>query len=680
MEGQTQQQLEKDSVVTDDGITSKHNFFLDWLLFCSIWRSHEEVASNRRDNFICMEQEQLFQDCMEEQQHKLVVVVSNGEQHHQPSTEGSEDNSSTPTCSTVSDSPRCNNQESDGNVISDRQKLKAALDDPPQSILDEEDNIKQEYTRCQLDDHLRQSVEDEYKNKISLLQNQLKKCDADKFAFQEEKDLLKKQFEHREFALKRRLEDDYQNNVSLLQLQLENYEKESKCALQKEIKLRRKQCEEELLLQKNKMDAERKEYEKKVEFLQMQLTSTEEEKESKQLSTGECSVLHLEKIESGNVQSLQNQIRQMEEQYAEKQLILQRSIHAEYKEAISLLQFKLKEVETENKRTLLNEIKQIEEQFAERESKQKQIILETVSNEYQSEISSLRRQLVECETEKVKSIQSEKIQLEHRLVELESKLEETVAASSEYLSEISALRMELVHSARRHEVQIKSLQDKHETEMTDLIKKLDDFIEEQDESSFKKDDAIAALSSQVAEARAMVVKLENDRAILEHQKEALEKNIRLLQEDSLNHRMHYERNMENIRSNYEKAVEEGQNIRRELSEAIERYEYALKESKAKEQSYRNQLENALCELDKSQINCSAAQSSLVQLVSLKIDDFQKAAVHEELLVETTNKMEDTLASITATNVTLSKPVLLSDSSDLWLASYPVIEKQSSGCY
>ncbi len=144
------------------------------------------------------------------------------------------------------------------------------MDDPPQSILDEEDSTKKEYTRCQLDEHLRQSVEDEYKNKISFLQNKLTKVEADKEAFQEEKDLLKKQFEHREFDLKRRLEDDYQNSVSLLQLQLENCEKESKCAIQKEIQLQQKQCRDQLLLQQNKMDAERKEYEKKIEILQMQ--------------------------------------------------------------------------------------------------------------------------------------------------------------------------------------------------------------------------------------------------------------------------------------------------------------------------------------------------------------------------------------------------------------------------
>jgi uncharacterized protein YlxW (UPF0749 family) len=65
------------------------------------------------------------------------------------------------------------------------------------------------------------------------------------------------------------------------------------------------------------------------------------------------------------------------------------------------------------------------------------------------------------------------------------------------------------------------------------------------------------------------------------------------------------------------SLEREQNIRKELSQKIERYELALKESKCKELSYKNQLESTMHELDKSQINCEAAQSSLAHLVALK---------------------------------------------------------------
>jgi len=403
-------------------------------------------------------------------------------------------------------------------------------------------------------------------------------------------------------------EDDHQRKISSLQMQLDNCEKASSFTIQQKMQQLHVQCENQSLVNKREMDAVRNEYENKIEILHLKLASMEEEKKKYQLGVNE--------IETEKVRDLQNEIRLLKARCAEQQ-VAYNSINTEYYEKLSMLQSQLTEVETEKNRTLQKQVEQIEKQYAERELKQKQIIVQTISSEYQSQISSLRRQLIECETEKVQCIQREKIQLEHELEATKAQLNDAVTASTEYLSEVSALRMEMVHSAKRHEVQIKSLQEQHSKEITELINQLDDFIEEQDESSCKKDEAIASLSSQIAEARAAATELEHEKMILEHQNEVLEKSICLLQDGTLKQKAKFECEMERIRKESRMSLEREQNIRKELSQKIERYELALKESKCKELSYKNQLESTMHELDKSQINCEAAQSSLAHLVALK---------------------------------------------------------------
>ncbi len=570
------------------------NFFLDWLLFCSIWRNHEELSDNRKSNFICLEKEEVFQDCLEQQQQLHVREADDEGQHPLPSVDYSTNSYHNPTLNTEINIAN-ENQDTDGNATTSNQKFLLRLEEPPQSILGDRDFIEKECIGFHAGNLSMQLGEEEQLNKASLIEKQLIIKNSSDAKAQSGNEL-------------QLTEDDYQRKISSLQLQLENYEKASSFTIQQKLQQLHIQCENQLLVSKREMDAVRNEYENKIDILHLQLTSMEEEKKKYQLGVNE--------IETEKVRDLQNEIRLLEARCAEQQAA-QNSINTENYEKLSMLQSQLTEAETEKNRTLQRQVEQIEKQYAERELKQKQIIVQTISSEYQRQISSLRRQLIECETEKVQCIQREKIQLEHELEAMKAKLDDTVAASTEYLSEVSALRMEMVHLAKCHEVQIKSLQEQHSKEITELINQLDDFIEEQDESSCKKDEAIASLSSQLVEARAVATELEHEKMILKHQNEVLEKSICLLQDGALKQKAQFEREMEQIRKESQISLEREQNIRKELSQKVERYELALKESKCKELSYKNQLESAMHELDKSQINCEAAQSSLAHLISLK---------------------------------------------------------------
>jgi hypothetical protein len=565
------------------------NFFLDWLLFCSIWRNHEELSANRKGNFICLEKEEVFQDCLEQQQQLHVRETDDEGQHPLPSEDNSTNSGHNPTRNMEMNIAN-ENQNTYGNATTSNQKVLLGLEDPPQSILGERDYTERECFGFHAGNPSMQLGEEEQLNTTSLDKKQL---------------IIKNSSDVNELQL---TEDDHQRKISSLQMQLDNCEKASSFTIQQKMQQLHVQCENQSLVNKREMDAVRNEYENKIEILHLKLASMEEEKKKYQLGVNE--------IETEKVRDLQNEIRLLKARCAEQQ-VAYNSINTEYYEKLSMLQSQLTEVETEKNRTLQKQVEQIEKQYAERELKQKQIIVQTISSEYQSQISSLRRQLIECETEKVQCIQREKIQLEHELEATKAQLNDAVTASTEYLSEVSALRMEMVHSAKRHEVQIKSLQEQHSKEITELINQLDDFIEEQDESSCKKDEAIASLSSQIAEARAAATELEHEKMILEHQNEVLEKSICLLQDGTLKQKAKFECEMERIRKESRMSLEREQNIRKELSQKIERYELALKESKCKELSYKNQLESTMHELDKSQINCEAAQSSLAHLVALK---------------------------------------------------------------
>lgn len=628
-----------------------HNFSLDWLLFCSIWRNHEELTGNKKSNFICLEKEEVFQDCLEQQQQLYVRDIGDEGERPFPSVDYSS-NIHNPTRSMESNIVN-EDQESYCNNTATNQKLLLVEDDPPQSTLGDRDGTERKCIGLHVGNPSRHLREEEHLNPKSFIEKQLMIKNSSDSKIQSGNDLLQNRLASQESEIQRRLrEEEYQSKIASLQLQLENCEKVLTNTLQQKLQEAHVQFENQLLLKKGEIDAERSDYEKKIEILHRKLSSVEEERNKCMLGVNEN--------ETEQVRDLQNKLRLLEVRCAEQQAALQSCTNTECSRKLSMLQSQVTELETEHNRSLQKQMEQIEKQFAERELKQKQIIVQTISSEYQDQILSLKRQLIDCETEKVQCIQDKNIQLVHDMEAMKAKLDDAVAASTEYLGEISALRMEMVHSAKRHEVQIKSLQEKHSKEITELISQLDDFIEEQDESSCKKDEAIASLSSQIVEARAVATKLEHEKMILVHQNEVLEKSICLLQDGALKQKEQFESEMEQVRKESLISLEREQNIRKDLSKKIERFELALKESKSKELSYKNQLGSAMHELDKSQINCKAAQSSLAHLVSLKHSSLQYAAsiVCEES-IETMNKLKDIVVSIDAASVTSAKPASVS---------------------
>eukprot|EP00590_Aulacoseira_subarctica_P001836 CAMPEP_0172430228 /NCGR_PEP_ID=MMETSP1064-20121228/53643_1 /TAXON_ID=202472 /ORGANISM="Aulacoseira subarctica , Strain CCAP 1002/5" /LENGTH=594 /DNA_ID=CAMNT_0013176149 /DNA_START=151 /DNA_END=1931 /DNA_ORIENTATION=+ len=366
--------------------------------------------------------------------------------------------------------------------------------------------------------------------------------------------------------------------------------------------------------------------------------------------------------ETERICNLEKERKQMVRKcYAEREQDLKQSvtdaIHAEYKNEILSLQMLLEQVETDKIMSLQREMKEMEQRYEKREATLPQMIVDTVRAEYQDEIAHLRRQLVQCETEKIQTLTDQIKQTEQVYKDRESNLRQVLTdeISSDYKKELSALRMELVHVESQHEEKVLALKEEHTSEINDLITRLDDFLAEQDQSLSDKERLIATLSSDIVEARAVASRLKQEMEIVEKQKQTIEKRLMCLQEIIAKREttaVDFERRLQTMESNHKQSLEEEHRINKELREQMERYKHQLKESKSAEHAYKYQLEETKYELDKSLTNCSAAHTSLTQL-AMENDDLRK--VSNSPFHKTTS--------------------LCADSSD-WLVSYPVIEKQS----
>ena len=334
-------------------------------------------------------------------------------------------------------------------------------------------------------------------------------------------------------------------------------------------------------------------------------------------------------------------------------------IHAKYENEILTLRMQLEQVETEKILSLQNEMDEMEKRYEKREASLPQIIVDTVRAEYQNEIAQLRRQLVQCETEKIHSLTDQIKHMEQVYEDRESNLRQvlTEELSSEYKKELSAVRMELVYVESQHDQIVRALKEEHTSEINDLITRLDEFLAEQDQSFSDKERLVAALSSEVVDARSETTKLKQEMEIVEAQKQTLEKRLICLQEIISKREMtavDFEQRLQTVEFNHKQKLKEEHRINQELRQQMERFQHELKESKSSEHAYKYQLEETKYELDKSLTNCSAAHTSLTQL-AIENDDFRK--VSNSPFHKTTS--------------------LCADSSD-WLVAYPVIEKQSSG--